>query len=188
MGGPGDIGGEVSGEEAAWRDLIAHYDLQDDLSAETVPWPDRENLPEPGGAGGSPAGSAGANLAGSAAASPGDSGGASPASSAAPADRARIIWEAGDARSYSPADEPEDEKYVPVPLPPPAKLDPLGKFAWAGLIGGPAYLLIGVLVGWTISGFAAFAAIAVFIAGFVILVIKLGDGSKRDDDDDGAVV
>jgi hypothetical protein len=188
MGGPGDIGGEVSGEEAAWRDLIAHYDLQDDPSAEAVPWPDRENLPEPGDADSSPAGSAGASIAGAAPPSPGDSAGTGPASSATPADRARIVWQAGDPRSYTPAEETEDEKYVPVPLPPPAKMDPLAKFAWAGLIGGPAYLLIGVLVGWSISGFAAFAAIAVFIAGFVILVIRLGDGSKRDDDDDGAVV
>jgi hypothetical protein len=188
MGGPGDIGGEVSGEEAAWRDLIAHYDLQEDLSSEAVPWPERESLPGPGATDGSPAGSAGASLPGSAAGSQGDAGGASPANSAVPADRARIVWEAGDPRNYSPPDEPEEGKYVPVPLPPPARLDPLAKFAWAGLIGGPAYLLIGVLVGWTISGFAAFAAIGVFIAGFVVLVIRLGDGSKRDDDDDGAVV
>jgi len=26
MSGPGDIGGEVSGDEAAWRDLIARFD------------------------------------------------------------------------------------------------------------------------------------------------------------------
>jgi hypothetical protein len=179
MNGPGDVGGEVSGEEAAWRDLIAHYDLPDDLSPEDTPWPDRENLPGSDRADTSSAGAAGAGPAGS--------GAARPAGSAAPVDRARIIRAAGDPRDYSPPDEPEDEKYVPEPLPPP-KLDPLAKFAWAGLIGGPAYLLIGVLVGWTISGIAAFAAIGVFIAGFVILVIRLGDGSKRDDDDDGAVV
>jgi hypothetical protein len=209
MSGPGDIGGEVSGEEAAWRDLIAHYDLQDDLNSAAAPWPDRENLPDagsadvsaadaagtsPGGPGPSGPGPAGAGPAGASPAgptglvTPGGPAGAVPAGSAAPADRARIIRAAGDPRSYTPPDEPEEDKYVPVPLPPPAKLDPLAKFAWAGLIGGPAYLLIGVLVGWSISGIAAFAAIAVFIAGFVILVIRLGDGSKRDDDDDGAVV
>lgn len=168
MSGPGDIGGEVSGEEAAWRDLIAHYDLQDDLSPEAVPWPERENLTV-------------------AEVNPADSGQASPVGPAS-ADRTRIVRQAADPRSYFPPDEPEDEKYVPVPLPPPAKLDTLGKLAWAGLIGGPAYVLIVFLAGWTISGLAAFAATAAFITGFVILVLRLGDGSKRDDDDDGAVV
>lgn len=102
-------------------------------------------------------------------------------------DRTRIVKPATDPRNYTPPDEPEDERYVPAPLPP-VKLDPLAKIAWTALIGGPAYLLISVLLGWTISGFAAFAAIAAFVVGFVILVLRLGDGSRRDDDDDGAVL
>jgi hypothetical protein len=198
MNGPGDVGGEVSGEEAAWRDLVAHYDTPAEVTEEAAPWPDRENLAEPGRPQASPAGPAsrsdtagsgipaGQGPAGSGTADPAAETG--PAAAPAPGDRTRIIRFAGDPRNYSPAEEPEDEKYVPVPLPPPAKLDPLAKAAWAGLIGGPAYLLICVLVGWTISGFAAFIAIAAFIAGFVVLVLRLGDGSKRDDDDDGAVV
>lgn len=50
MGGK-DAAGGASGEEAAWRDLIAHYASQDDTQAGEVPWPERENLtmlPRPG--------------------------------------------------------------------------------------------------------------------------------------------
>jgi hypothetical protein len=236
MTGPGDVGGEVSGEEAAWRDLIAHYDMADELSSGASPWPERENLTEAGTSGrgaveeGTPGpgpaepgassarpsasgqpgsgptglgpsglgpsglgslGSLGSSGLGPSAAGParGQDGSAQQAFDGySPADRTRLIRPAGDPRSYSPPEDADDQAYIPPPLPPPAKLDPIAKAAWAGLIGGPAYLLIGVLVGWTISGIAAFAAIAAFVTGFVILVLRLGDGSKRDDDDDGAVV
>jgi hypothetical protein len=226
MSGPGDVGGEVSGEEAAWRQLVAQYDLTVGQDVDNPPWPERESLPEPGrrqarssiapdGAGrdgvqdamgqdGTAQDSAAldrtaedrAALDGTA--HPGTTQDGTTQRGAAQyglaanadgyfADRTRIIRHASDPRSYSPHDEPEDERFVPAPLPP-LKLDPVAKAAWVGLIGGPAYLLIGVLLGWTISGIAAFAAIAAFVVGFVILVLRLGDGSKRDDDDDGAVV
>ena len=47
MSGPGDIDGEVSGEEAAWRDLIARFDDPADRMSTGVPWPAREDLSEP---------------------------------------------------------------------------------------------------------------------------------------------
>jgi hypothetical protein len=46
MSEPGDIGGEVSGDEAAWRDLIARFDVPMDRTTTVVPWPAREDLPE----------------------------------------------------------------------------------------------------------------------------------------------
>ncbi len=46
MSGPGDIDGEVSGDEAAWRDLVARFDNPADLVAEESPWPARESLPD----------------------------------------------------------------------------------------------------------------------------------------------
>ena len=105
-----------------------------------------------------------------------------------PADRTRVIRPAGDPRAYTPAEE-EDEPYVPVPLPPPAKMDSVTKAALAGVVGGPGYLLIASLfLHWTISPEAAFVAVAAFVAGFVTLVVKLGDRSGRDDDDNGAVL
>jgi hypothetical protein len=203
MSGPGDVGGEVSGEEAAWRDLVAHYDLTADQDLQDPPWPERESLPAHGPRLASPPIASecpGQDTTGHD--KPGRSGTASDdrepddaarhGIAAVPSDgyyidRTRIVRPASDPRSYTPPDEPADEPYVPAPLPP-VKLDPVAKGAWAALIGGPAYLLIGVLLGWTISGIGAFAAIAAFVIGFVILVLRLGDGSKRDDDDDGAVL
>lgn len=100
----------------------------------------------------------------------------------------------GGPRDYA-LDEPcdddldEDNRYIPPPLPPHPGLDSVAKGAWLALFGGPGYLLIATLVGWQISGWAALAALIAFVAGFVVLVIRLGDGpSKRDGPDQGAVV
>jgi hypothetical protein len=141
MSGPGDIDGEVSGDEAAWRDLIAHFD--DPASPETteVPWPASENVTEPGrGAStgtGLPDGGGRAvpppapDAAGGAGSppAPDETTGHSerPRDTAGlflPVDRTRVIRHAGDPRSYTPPEE-EDERYVPAPLPPPRKLDPV---------------------------------------------------------------
>jgi hypothetical protein len=78
---------------------------------------------------------------------------------------------------------------VPVPLPPPAKLDPVAKAAWVAVIGGPAYLLVvSLFLNLTVSPTAAFICVAAFVGGFVALIVKAGDRSRRDDDDDGAVL
>jgi hypothetical protein len=238
MSGPGDIDGEVSGDEAAWRDLIARFDVPADLTSTGTPWPAREDLPAPAASpaerGTSPA-ERGTNPAergtsaaergtsaadrGTSAADRGTSAaergtnpaecGTSPAepqnraadpvaapdqpdspaiSFASPADRTRVIRPAGDPRAYTPAEE-EDEPFVPVPLPPPAKMDWATKAALAGVIGGPGYLLVvSIFLHWTISAEAALIAVAAFVGGFVTLVVKLGDRSSRDDDDNGAVL
>jgi hypothetical protein len=181
MSGSGDIGGEVSGDEAAWRDLIARFDTPADATIEATPWPAREDLPDSDRARTDPTeGSTDPGAAGPGAAGPAPVG-------QFPADRARVIRFAGDPRSYTPAEE-EDEPYVPTALPPPARMDSLSKGAWLALIAGPAYLLIGTLLSWSISGTEALIAIGAFIAGFVILVLKMGDRPPRDSDDDGAVL
>jgi hypothetical protein len=173
MSGPGDIDGEVSGDEAAWRDLIARFDSPADQATDAVPWPDREDL-----AGDGPVSSDQPAEA--------EDTGARIIDGPVPLDRARVIRFVGDPRAYAPPEE-EDEPYVPAPLPP-MRMDPVSKGAWVALIGGPGYLLLGTLLQWTISGAEALAAIAAFIAGFVILVLKMGDRPPRDEDDDGAVV
>ncbi|HXW47149.1 MAG TPA: hypothetical protein VEL03_20315 [Streptosporangiaceae bacterium] len=173
MSGPGDIGGEVSGDEAAWRDLIARFDSAADPAPAQTPWPAREDLPD----------SQVATADGPGTESRGSPEPQLPAS----AEGIRIIRYAPDPRSYSPPEE-ADEPYVPTPLPPPAKLDAVAKAAWVALIAGPGYLLVGTLLQWTISGPEALTAIAAFIAGFVILVLKMGDRPPRDNDDDGAVL
>jgi hypothetical protein len=216
MSGPGDIGGEVSGDEAAWRDLIARFDVPTDRTTTVVPWPASEDLPEaPGPAepgsldAQGPSGLADAtsptaetsDRAADRSAPTADPGTRTSDASAAPdqatrpaagfvipVDRTRVIRPAGSPRSYTPPEE-ADEPYVPEPLPPPAKLDSTSKAALAGIIGGPGYLLVAsIFLHWTISAEAALIAVAAFVAGFVTLVIKLGDRSNRDDDDDGAVL
>ena len=87
-----------------------------------------------------------------------------------------------------PADD-DDEHFVP-PVPPPLpRLDPITKGAWVALFGGPAYLLIAVMVDWQVPGWAAFCAVAAFIGGFATLVVHMGERPPRDSGpDDGAVV
>jgi hypothetical protein len=88
------------------------------------------------------------------------------------------------ARVVKPASEDEDH-YIPPPPPPLPKADPMTRFAWVALLGGPVYLVLSVFLGWTVPSWAAFAAVAAFIGGFVALVLRLGDDPP---DDDGAVV
>jgi hypothetical protein len=86
--------------------------------------------------------------------------------------------------------DPADEHYIP-PVPPPLpRLDPVTKLAWLALFGGPLYLLISTAAGATISGLTAFLAVAAFVGGFVVLVLRMDNGRPPDSgsDDDGAVV
>jgi hypothetical protein len=88
-----------------------------------------------------------------------------------------------------PADD-DDDHYIPPAPPPLPRLDPLAKGAWAALFGGPGYLVVATAAGWSVSGFAAFCAVAAFVAGFAILVLRMNEPGPGgpDDGDDGAVV
>jgi hypothetical protein len=93
-------------------------------------------------------------------------------------------------RDVPSAASPADDHYIP-PVPPPLpSLDPVTKIAWLALFGGPLYLLISTATGATISGLAAFLAVAAFVGGFVVLVLRMDNGRPPDSgsDDDGAVV
>jgi hypothetical protein len=82
-----------------------------------------------------------------------------------------------------------ENRYIPPPPPPMRQLDPVVKGAWLALFGGPGYLLLATILGWEVPGWAELLAIAAFVTGFVVLVLKLGDGpSRRDGPDQGAVV
>jgi hypothetical protein len=257
VAGNEDVDGDVSGEEAAWRDLVARFDLPVDTDAEQAPWPARENLTEtardrqlpdqdadweesgPGGPAGpagrpGPARSGPANLPGPASLTgaglrPGSAGlpdgagtdedgtvagigpltgdaatGTGESTSAAErdggaderdggpevagrnGDRARIIRRAGPARPAPAEDDDEDDRYVPPPPEPLPQLDSVAKGAWAGVLGGPGYLLVARLVGWQVPDWAALAAIIAFVAGFATLVVRMSD-RPRDDYFDGAV-
>lgn len=86
------------------------------------------------------------------------------------------------------SDDPDDH-YVPPPPPPLPHLDPVAKGAWLALFGGPAYLLISTLIDLNAPGWAALLAVAAFIGGFAVVLLRLGDKPSRGDGpDNGAVV
>ena len=88
------------------------------------------------------------------------------------------------------APEDDGEHFVPPPPLPLPKLDPVTKGAWAALFGGPGYLVVATAAGWSVPGIAAFCAVAAFVTGFAILVLRMNEPGPGgpDDGDDGAVV
>jgi hypothetical protein len=102
----------------------------------------------------------------------------------------------GEAAVLGPLADDDGEHFIPPAPPPLPKLDPLAKGAWAALFGGPGYLVLATAAGWSVSGFAAFCAVAAFVAGFAILVLRMNEPDPKgpagpagpDDGDDGAVV
>jgi hypothetical protein len=209
--------GDARDSEAVWRELVAHYSAADGPDDSPAPWPDRENLPAPAApakdAPDSTKAPGPANLAGGIDAEPdrqragddtqpgsvaGDdtetgSVAGGPPSAADPVPgvipgppQVRIIRPAAP---QPPPPAEEDEHFVPPPPPPLPKLDPVSKGAWAALFGGPAYLLVAVLVGWQIPSIAAFIAVAAFVGGFATLVVRMDDRPPDDSGpDNGAVV
>jgi hypothetical protein len=160
-----DTAGREHDEEETWRDLVARLDpslqTDDEAPQADAPWPAEEDLDVR---------SFGARVV-------------------KPADPDAVTAEPGRGLSAEPAVAalPEsDEHYIPPPPPPLPHLDPVTKGAWLALLGGPAYLLVATMAGWTLPAWAAFCGIAAFIGGFVVLVVRMNDEDR--DDDDGAVV
>ena len=203
---PDGTGGSATGgdgEEAVWLDLVARFDAPAPATEE-APWPDREDLAgpvhvtppamppsvpealprEPREPPTNPTGLPGLPVLGGTPAMPDQ-----PApGTAAPGKPWRPLG-AGP-RDVPPADDILDDHFVP-PVPPPLpRLDPVTKGAWLALFGGPLYLLISYAVGTTVSGLAAFLAVAAFVGGFVVIVLRMDNGRPPDSgsDDDGAVV
>jgi hypothetical protein len=87
-------------------------------------------------------------------------------------------------------DDEDEERFVPPAPPPLPKLDSVTKGAWAALFGGPGYLVVATAAGWSVSGIAAFCAVAAFVTGFALLVLRMNEPGSGgpDDGDDGAVV
>jgi hypothetical protein len=84
----------------------------------------------------------------------------------------------------------DEDHYIPPTPPPLPTLDSLAKGAWAALFGGPAFLVVATAAHWALSGFAVFCAVAAFVTGFAILVLRMNEPGPGgpDDGDDGAVV
>ena len=201
-GGTGAGGNATGGDgdEDVWLDLVARFDAPAP-AGEAPPWPDREDLagpvrvtpivpppvPEalPGEPPTNPTGLPGLPVLG---------GPSMPDNTVPDATLPDQPWPGPSAgtgpRDARVAGVPADDHFVP-PVPPPLpRLDPVTKGAWLALFGGPLYLLISTAIGATISGLAAFLAVAAFVGGFVILVLRMDNGRPPDSgsDDDGAVV
>ncbi|MEV4297331.1 hypothetical protein [Microbispora rosea] len=163
-----------SDEDEVWRQIVASFnETAEDASAEQ-PWPDRENVTEEADAGD-----------GDAAPGGGAPGGVALGDDAL-GDGAGDDDRTGEEQPRAPGD---DDHYVPPPPPPLPHGDALSRLSWLALFGGPAYLLMAALLQWPMDGWIVFAAVAAFIAGFVILVVRMGDGPPADSGwDDGAVV
>jgi hypothetical protein len=239
-----------SGEDAAWRDLVARFETPT-TTAGPVPWPERENVPRPrpqpgldaDGADASPGGhgAGGSPEAGPAPGGPGEDSqgthgalgeadprggrgvegirgfddegvrgafdadglgadempgahapdviqGARERRAAAHGTRARRIR--ARRAPQGPAPHDDNEHFIPPTPPPLPKLDPVTKGAWAALFGGPGYLVVATAAGWSVPAIAAFCAVAAFVTGFAILVLRMNDPGPGgpEDDDDGAVV
>jgi hypothetical protein len=144
-------------EDAIWAELVASFDEAPEDGA--TPWPDQENL----GPEAEPEGH--------------DREGRLPT--------ARLIKSADLAEPAEPSEDDEGHYVPPIPPPLPSG-DAVTRGAWLALIGGPLYLLLTVILGWEVPGWAAFTAVAAFIGGFVALVLRMGDDPR--DSDDGAVV
>ncbi|MCU0295662.1 MAG: hypothetical protein MUF33_01810 [Candidatus Nanopelagicales bacterium] len=105
----------------------------------------------------------------------------------------RIVAELGDGMPQLPPDVPAspppepEESFVPPEPPPLPKIDTVGRFAWAGTIGGPLLLFGGVLAPGIVGPAAVTLGIAAFVLGFLTLVLR-SPHEPEDGWDDGSVV
>jgi hypothetical protein len=197
---------EDASEEAAWRDLVAHYATPAASDGAPTPWPTREDLPGPVPQGQEAAGHdasgpdtadldvTGLDMAGPESADldgtqlPGPRMGPRPGPFGGLPSGPPQIRIVRPANAAPPPGEDDDHFVPPVPPPLPS-LDPVTKGAWVALFGGPLYLLVAVMASWQVPDWAAFCAVAAFVGGFATLVVRMGDRPPRDSGpDDGAVV
>jgi hypothetical protein len=114
----------------------------------------------------------------------------SPEPPAAPSGLASRPSRAGRGDGGQPSAEDDiGDHFIPPPPPPIPHLDPVAKGAWTALFGGPAYLFVSTLIGWKAPSWAALLAVAAFVGGFAVIVLRLGDRPSRGDGpDNGAVL
>ncbi|MFC3998724.1 hypothetical protein ACFOVU_22555 [Nocardiopsis sediminis] len=156
-------------DDDVWADLVARFYDYGDVR-ERPAWPDAENLGSDDG--------------------PADPPGPPPARGGADLLAADDDDDRPDDRPSRPAAGRDDaDHYIPPPPPPLPRGDLTSRLSWAALFGGPMVLLGSMLFSVPLPGWLAFVAVAAFIAGFVVLVIRMGDRPSGDNGpDDGAVV
>lgn len=199
-----DTSSDRGGDQAVWHDLVARLEHRQVTDAAEAPWPDRENLtssedPESGEEQDLSVSRRRvirpatflriAEDAARHAASQDRPDGRADGNDMPVMEGLSRGLDFQDLADLEFDNEDGDERYVPPEIPPQPKLDPVAKGAWAALFGGPGYLFLATTLSWQVPGWAELTAIIAFIAGFVVLVFRLGDGpSRKDGPDQGAVV
>lgn len=174
----GEPGGEQGSgrkldEDAAWREIIAHY-----ADPSTIEFPEAERMPDPD----SPAEPVET-------AEPDPRVDAPDTSEPSADERLRGLfhptWD-----DEEPQRLPDDEEhFVPPPPPPIPRAEPRRRLAWIGLFGSPLLMLLTVIFGWSLPGWVMFWLAVGFAGGFVYLVATMPNRRPDDDSgDDGAVL
>jgi hypothetical protein len=168
-------------DDQQWRSIVAGFDAAPTQAATVAPvWPEREDLSVPGETA----------ATGETSGSEASDGRASPAGGERDSDEWDDVRAApAEADDDRLAADPDDEHFVPPPPPPLPTADAITRAAWIGVIGGPLFLVVSTLLGWTPDGVSGLLAIGAFVGGFVTLVARMKDRPGQDDSgDDGAVV
>lgn len=170
-------GGEVPQEErddrpeldvdTAFAAIIAH--LRDEPAGGVGRWPAAEDLAD--------------GDDGTAGTAPEPDDGPEPVREAVLSGPSANLFTAGSSREVVA----DDEGYVPPEPPPFPRGDLVSRLAWAGVIGGPLFLLLAAIVWQTLPKMLLLAALAAFVGGFVSLVARM-PSEAPDEPDDGAVV
>ncbi len=170
-GNPG--AGRKIDEDAAWREIVAHYGERPSLDPEPSPGapvdpsadPPPGSLPEP----------------------------PKPVDPGPPdlAERERRLNDLFRPSWNDPlnteATWDDEGRFVPPPAPPVSIPDPRRRAAWAGLFGSPLLMLVAVVLGWQLPGWLMLGLTGGFVGGFVYLVATMPN-RRSDGGDDGAVV
>lgn len=79
------------------------------------------------------------------------------------------------------------DRFVPPPPPPVPTTTTDRLFAWGGVFGSPAILLVCLVLRIDIPQLIAYLLVAAFVGGFLYLVVNMSR-EPRDPGDDGAVL
>ncbi|MFH8392965.1 hypothetical protein [Streptomyces sp. NPDC018036] len=200
----GDSAGDEQGvpfdEDAAWKSIVAGYGEEPPDPPGSRPFRAIEDLalPEPGPDSDSEAGGGGAG--------DGDTPGPASEPDASAGDPPPAVKPLGSSISFAPGvggprdyrapepteddfDEDDEGHFVPPEPPPLPAADTTAKFAWLGVLGGPALLLLAVLLGWDMTWWLTTLGVGGFLGGFATLVTRMKDDDEdHDDPGRGAVV
>jgi hypothetical protein len=91
-------------------------------------------------------------------------------------------------RDWDEPDDEDDDHFVPPPPPPLPRLDVTAKFAWLAVLGGPALLLVLVLLQQPVTWWTALLGIGGFLGGFTTLIARMKDHDEDDEDPMGGAV